>query len=96
MSKLIGGLGGLAMLALATVTPFDGTPPSRAVAADKQLICHVSGEAGAHIIDVSKGAVSPHLVDHGDCFIDSTDRELIGEPCDPTDVNGRDICDVQP
>ena len=62
----------------------------------KQLICHVTGNAGAHIIEVSVNAVPKHLEKHGDCLINSTDRTLINEPCDPTDANGNDICDIQP
>jgi hypothetical protein len=63
---------------------------------EKQLVCHVAGTSGAHIIEVSVNAVPAHLQNHGDCLIDSTDRTLIGEPCNPTDANGNDICDVQP
>ena len=65
--------------------------------AQKQLICHVSDASGAHIIEVSVNAVPAHLRNHGDCLITTTtDRTLIGEPCNPTDANGNDICDVQP
>ena len=64
--------------------------------AGKQLICHVTGNAGAHIIEVSVNAVPAHLRNHDDCLINSTDRLLIGEPCDPTDANVNDICDIQP
>ena len=63
---------------------------------DKQLICHVSDDIGAHIIDVAEPAVPAHLRNHGDCLINSDDRSLIGEPCDPTDANNDDICDIQP
>jgi hypothetical protein len=62
----------------------------------KQLICHVSGNSGAHIIEVSTNAVPKHLENHGDCIINSTDRTLIGQPCDATDANNNDICDIQP
>jgi len=65
-------------------------------AADKQLICHVTDDNGAHIIEVAEPAVPAHLRNHGDCLINSTDRTLIGDPCDPTDANNDDICDVQP
>ena len=63
----------------------------------KQLVCHVSGKSGrAHIIEISQNAVPAHLRNHGDCLINSTDRALIGEPCDSTDANDNDICDIQP
>lgn len=62
----------------------------------KQLICHVTGNAGAHIIEVADPAVPAHLRNHGDCLINSTNRALIGEPCDPTDANNNDVCDIQP
>lgn len=65
-------------------------------AADKQLICHVSDDPGPHIIEVAVAAVPKHLERHGDCIINSTDRSLIDQPCDPTDANDNDICDVQP
>lgn len=65
-------------------------------AADKQLICHVSADEGNHIIEVSVNAVPAHLKNHGDCLIISTDRSLIGQPCDATDANDNDICDIQP
>ena len=64
-------------------------------AADKQMICHVSPDEGDHIIEVSVNAVPAHL-NHGDCKINSTDRSLIEQPCDATDANDNDICDVQP
>jgi hypothetical protein len=62
----------------------------------KQLICHVSDDVGAHIIEVGDPAVPAHLRNHGDCLINSTNRALIGEPCNPTDANNNDICDIQP
>jgi hypothetical protein len=65
-------------------------------AADKQLICHVSDDSGAHIIEVARPAVPAHLAHHGDCLINSEDRTLIGDPCNPTDANNDDVCDVQP
>ena len=68
-----------------------GTP-----AADKQLICHVTDDQGAIIIEVADAAVPKHLEQHGDCLINSTDRTLIGEECDATDANANDICDIQP
>ena len=64
--------------------------------AGKQLVCHVSDDSGAHIIEISENAVPAHLENHGDCLINSSDRDLIGESCDPTDANDNDICDVQP
>ncbi len=95
MWRLMGVLVGV--LALAGLAMFHGTLPAHANA-DKQLVCHVSEDdaAEAHIIEVSVHAVPAHLEEHGDCLINSTDRSLIGEPCNPTDVNGNDICDVQP
>ena len=65
-------------------------------AADKQLVCNVEDTEGALIIEISVHAVPAHLRNHGDCLINSTDRSLIGEPCNSTDANGNDICDVQP
>ena len=92
MWRLIGVL--VAVLALAGLLMSHGTPTAQA-AAGKQLICHVTG-SGAHIIEVSVKAVPAHLENHGDCLINSTDRSLIGQPCDATDANGNDICDIQP
>jgi len=63
---------------------------------EKQQICHVTGNGEAHIIEVSTRAVPAHLRFHGDCLINSTDRTLIGQPCDATDANDNDICDIQP
>jgi hypothetical protein len=89
----------VAFAALVGLTMIHGTvsaqPPGRP-AADKQLICHVSDDNSAHIIEVAEPAVPAHLRNHGDCLINSTDRTLIGEPCNPTDANNDDICDVQP
>ena len=63
---------------------------------EKQLVCHKSGKSGrSHIISIAAPAVPAHLR-HGDCLINSTDSTLIGQPCDSTDANGNDICDVQP
>jgi hypothetical protein len=93
MWRLMGVL--VALLALAGLTMSHGTTVAQA-AAEKQLICHVSDDHGAHVIEVSVHAVPAHLRNHGDCIINSTDRSLIGEPCNPTDANGNDICDVQP
>ena len=97
--------GVLVVLALAGLTMSHGTPTAQA-AADKQLVCHVTGNdgaagdslpgQGAHIIEISVHAVPAHLRNHGDCLINSTDRSLIGQSCDPTDANDNDICDVQP
>jgi hypothetical protein len=85
----------IAVLGLVGLAMSHGTTPARA-AADKQLICHVSDNSGAHIIEVAVSAVPAHLENHGDCIINSTDRSLIGEPCNPTDANNNDICDIQP
>jgi hypothetical protein len=96
----------LAVLALVGLSMSHGTPAAQA-AAEKQLVCHVSGHGEgdadslggaerAHIIEVSVHAVPAHLRNHGDCLINSTDRSLIGQPCDATDANNDDICDVQP
>jgi hypothetical protein len=63
---------------------------------DKFLICHVTDDNGAHIIEVAEPALPAHLENHGDCLINSTDRTLIGDDCDATDANLNDICDIQP
>jgi hypothetical protein len=91
MYRLLGVV--VAIVALGTLATFHGTPSA---AADKQLICHVTDDHGAHIIEVATAAVPHHLEEHGDCLINSTDRSLIGEDCNPTDANNNDICDVQP
>jgi hypothetical protein len=93
-----------ALVALAVLTMSHGTAAQ--AAAEKQLVCHVSGHgdedstgagpARAHIIDVSVHAVPAHLRNHGDCLIRSQDRSLVGQPCDPTDADHDDFCDVQP
>jgi hypothetical protein len=90
---VVAGVVGLGVLALShqTVLAQNGT-----VREGKQLICHVSDDVGAHIIEVADPAVPAHLANHGDCLINSTDRSLIGEPCNPTDANDNDICDIQP
>ena len=64
----------------------------------KLLLCHVTDEPDEpdHIIEVAQAAVQTHLDQHGDCLINSTDRSLIGQPCDATDANNNDICDIQP
>jgi len=89
----------LAVAALVGLTMFHGTvqaqPPGRP-AAEKTMLCHVSDDNGAHIIEVADPAVPAHLANHGDCIINSDDRSLIGQPCDPTDANNNDICDIQP
>ena len=82
---------GLGTLTMTIVSAQNGT-----VREGKQLVCHVSDDVGAHIIEISDNAVPAHLANHGDCLINSTDRDLIGEECDPTDANGNDICDIQP
>lgn len=84
-----------ALLALAGLTLTHGDLSAQP-AADKQLLCHVSPEEGDHIIEVALPAVAAHLEQHGDCLINSTDRSLIDQPCDATDANGNDICDIQP
>jgi len=89
----------VALAAMVGLTMVHGTvhaQPNGHPAADKQLICHVTDGNGAHIIEVARPAVPAHLRNHGDCLINSTDRTLIGQPCDPTDANNDDICDVQP
>jgi hypothetical protein len=98
MWRLTGVLAAILMLGVLTMPR--GTPTAQA-AAEKQLICHVTGAGdslgtGAHIIEVSVNAVPAHLRNHGDCLINSEDRSLISQPCNPTDANGNDICDVQP
>ena len=85
----------VAVLALLGLVMSHGTRTAQA-AADTQLICHVSDDQSAHIIEVADAAVPAHLENHGDCLINSTDRSLIGEDCDATDANGNDICDIQP
>ena len=85
----------LPLAALVVLVIPDATPPAQA-AADKQLVCHVTGNEGAaHIINVADPAVPAHL-GHGDCLINSTNTDLVGDPCNPTDANGNDICDIQP
>ena len=63
---------------------------------EKTLICHVADDQQSFIIEVAVPAVPAHLEQHGDCLINSTDRSLIGDECDPTDANDNDICDIQP
>jgi len=97
MWRLLAAFAGVA--ALVGLMAFHGSAiaqPDGRPAADKQLICHVSDDNGAHIIEVAEPAVPAHLRNHGDCIINSDDRTLIGEPCDPTDSNDNDICDIQP
>ena len=93
MWRILGVL--IAIAGLGAMSTFHGASTA-AAAAEKQLICHVSEEEGNHIIEVSVNAVPAHLENHGDCLINSTDRSLIETPCDPTDANGNDICDIQP
>ena len=93
MWRLMGVLA--AVLALVGITMFHGAVSAQA-AAEKQMLCHVTGNEGAHVIEVSVNAVPAHLRNHGDCLLNSTDRTLIGQPCDATDANDNDICDVQP
>lgn len=96
MWRILGVL--VALVALGTLATLHGTSsaqPPETVREGKQLICHVSDD-GAHIIEVSDNAVPAHLANHGDCLINSTDRELIGDECNATDANGNDICDIQP
>jgi hypothetical protein len=92
MWRLLSVLAVIACLAALTISHGART----AQAGDKQLICHVSPDEGDHIIEVSVHALPAHLDNHGDCIINSTDRTLIEQPCDATDANGNDICDVQP
>jgi hypothetical protein len=86
------------VLALAALTMSHGVVSAQpgTVKPHKQLVCHVSDDQGAHIIEIADAAVPAHLANHGDCLINSTDRALIGEPCNPTDANNNDICDIQP
>ena len=95
----------MAVLALAAMTMSHGIPSAQAgskpVRDGKQLVCHVTGAGdslslGAHIIEVSENAVPAHLRNHGDCLINSVDRNLIGQPCDSTRAAGSDSCAVQP
>ena len=90
MWRLMGVL--VAVLALIGLTMSHG---DLSAAPDKQLICHVADESRAFIVEVV-AAVPAHLANHGDCLINSTNRDLINEPCNPTDANGNDICDIQP
>ena len=94
MWRLLGVL--VAVLALAGLTMFHGTTGADPDPAKKQMVCHVDTVGVAHIIYISNHAVPAHLRNHGDCLINSEDRTLVGQPCDPTDANGNDICDVQP
>ena len=97
MWRLMAAFAGVA--ALVVVVSFHNSAsaqPNGRPAADKQLICHVTDDNGAHIIEVALPAVRAHLRNHGDCIINSEDRTLIGEPCNPTDANNDDICDIQP
>ena len=95
----------VAVLALAALTMSHGIPSAQAgskpVRDGKQLVCHVTGagdslSSGAHIIEVSENAVPAHLRNHGDCLINSVDRSLIGQPCDPARADTSDACAVQP
>ena len=88
----------VAVLTLVGLAMSHGTPSAqdRPVREGKQLVCHVSDEQGAHIIEISDNVVPAHLRNHGDCLINSTNRALIGEPCNPTDANDNDVCDIQP
>ena len=91
MWRVMGLLLGLSALVLlvSTHTPVQAKQ-------DKVLICHVTDDNGAHIIEIAEPALPAHLENHGDCIINSTNRDLIGEDCNPTDANNNDICDVQP
>ena len=92
MWRVMGVLVGLAALVVLVSTH----TPVQAQGQEKQLICHVTDDNGAHIIEVADPAVPAHLENHGDCLINSTDRTLIGDDCDATDANLNDICDIQP
>ena len=94
MKRLLSVLAALTVLAVLTMS--HGNSAAQPPAGKKQLICHREDDKGAHIIEVSVNAVPAHLRNHDDCIINSTNRELIGQPCDPTDANNNDICDVQP
>jgi hypothetical protein len=94
MKRLLSVLAALTVLAVLTTS--HGNSAAQPPAGKKQLICHNADSTGAHIIEVSVHAVPAHLRNHGDCIINSTNRDLIGQPCDPTDANHNDICDVQP
>ena len=85
----------VAMLALAGLTMFHGTTKADPDPAKKQMVCH-RDSIGAHLIYISNHAVPAHLRNHGDCLINSEDRTLVGQPCDLTDANDNDICDIQP
>ena len=93
MLKALGFL--VAVSALVGSVMFHSASPAQA-RAEKTLICHVPDNQPGHIIEVALPAVPAHLRNHGDCIINSTDRALIGEPCDATDANDNDICDIQP
>lgn len=94
MKRVLGLLA--AILALAILTMSHSSSRAAPDPDKKQLICHRADSTSAHIIDVSIHAVPAHLRNHGDCLINSTDRSLVGQPCNPTDSNHNDICDVQP
>jgi hypothetical protein len=97
MWRTLGAL--VAVLALAGLTLSHATlqAQGRQVREGKQLVCHVPDSLGTpHIIEISENAVPAHLRNHGDCLINSTERSLKGQPCDPTDADGNDICDIQP
>ena len=97
MWRLMGVL--LALTALVALATLHGTGYAQGntqTREGKQLICHVTDDNGAHIIEVADAAVPAHLERHGDCLINSTNRELIGDPCNPTDANNNDVCDIQP
>jgi len=94
MKRLLGVLA--ALLALALLTMSHSSSRAQPAPEKKQLVCHRADSTSAHIIDISIHAVPAHLRNHGDCLINSEDRTLVGQPCDPTDANQDDICDVQP
>jgi len=93
MKRVLGVL--VAVLALGFLTMSHSSKAGPAPE-KKQLVCHQADSTGAHIIEISIHAVPAHLRNHGDCLINSEDRSLIGQPCDTTDANGNDICDIQP
>jgi hypothetical protein len=93
MKRVLGVLAALLALGFLTMSHSSKAAPAPE---KKQLVCHRADSTSAHIIEVSIHAVPAHLRNHGDCLITSEDRSLIGQPCDPTDANANDICDIQP
>ena len=87
----------VAVLALAGLTMLHGTTSAGPDPAKKQMVCHHSADTGGDtLIYIANQAVPAHLRNHGDCLVNSEDKTLVGQPCDRTDANNNDICDVQP